>query len=87
MFAVKIKRKALKNLAKIDLEQKRNLKETILLLKTDPLPFKKTDICKLKGYPNTYRIRVGSIRIVYDVLWKQKTILIHYVGTREKAYS
>jgi mRNA interferase RelE/StbE len=87
MFNVKIKRKALKNLAKIDLEQKRNLKETILLLKTDPLPFKKTDICKLKGYDNTYRIRVGSIRIVYDVLWTQKTILIHYVGTREKAYS
>ncbi len=87
MFNVKIKRKALKNLAKIDLEQKRNLKETILLLKTDPLPFKKTDICKLKDYDNTYRIRVGSIRIVYDVLWTQKTILIHYVGTREKAYS
>jgi mRNA interferase RelE/StbE len=87
MFNVKIKRKALKNLAKIDLEQKRNLKETILLLKTDPLPFKKRDICKLKGYDNTYRIRVGSIRIVYDVLWTQKTILIHYVGTREKAYS
>jgi mRNA interferase RelE/StbE len=87
MFAVKIKRKALKNLAKIDQEQKRRLKETILLLKSDPLPFKKTDICKLKGYDNTYRIRIGNMRIVYDVLWKQKTILIHYVGTREKAYS
>jgi mRNA-degrading endonuclease RelE of RelBE toxin-antitoxin system len=59
MFTVKIKRKALKNLAKIDQEQKRHLKETILLLKIDPLPFKKTDICKLKGYDNTYRIRVG----------------------------
>jgi mRNA interferase RelE/StbE len=87
MFTVKIKRKALKNLAKIDQEQKRHLKETILLLKNDPLPFKKTDICKLKGYDNTYRIRIGTIRIVYDVIWKQKTILINYVGTREKAYS
>jgi mRNA interferase RelE/StbE len=87
MFTVKIKRKALKNLAKIDQEQKRHLKETILLLKNDPLPFKKTDICKLEGYDNTYRIRIGTIRIVYDVIWKQKTILINYVGTREKAYS
>lgn len=87
MFTVKIKRKALKNLAKIDQEQKRRLKETIFLLKNDPLPFKKTDICKLKGYDNTYRIRIGNMRIVYDVLWKQKTILIHYVGTRDKAYS
>ena len=87
MFTVKIKRKAAQNLAKIDQEQKRQLKEIILLLKSDPLPFKKTDICKLRGYDNTYRIRVGTIRIVYDVLWKQKTILIHYVGTRERAYS
>jgi len=87
MFTVKIKRKALKNLVNIDQEQKRHIKETILLLKNDPLPFKKTDICKLKGYDNSYRIRIGNIRIVYDVLWKQKTILIHYVGTREKAYS
>ncbi|NLE06075.1 MAG: type II toxin-antitoxin system RelE/ParE family toxin [Crenarchaeota archaeon] len=87
MFTVKIKRKALKNLAKINIEEKLHLKETILLLKTDPLPFKKTDICKLKGYDNTYIIRIGTTRIVYDVLWKQKTVLIHYVGTREKAYS
>ena len=57
MFTVKVKRKALKNLAKIDQEQKRHLKEVVLLLKSDPLPFKKTDICKLKGYDNTYRIR------------------------------
>ena len=58
-----------------------------MLLKNDPIPFKKADICKLKGYDNAYRIRVGTTRIVYDVSWKQKTILIHYVGTREKAYS
>lgn len=87
MFSIKIKRKALKNLTKIDSEQKRHIKEAILILKNDPIPFKKIDICKLKGYDNTYRIRIGSTRIVYDVLWKQKTILIHYIGTREKAYS
>ncbi len=87
MFTIKIKRKALRNLAKIGPEQKRHIKEAILLLKNDPIPFKKVDICKLKGYDNVYRIRVGSIRIVYDILWKQKTIMIHYVGTREKAYS
>jgi hypothetical protein len=45
----KIKRKALKNLAKIDQEQKRHVKEVVLFLKNDPLPFKKTDFCKLKA--------------------------------------
>jgi mRNA-degrading endonuclease RelE of RelBE toxin-antitoxin system len=45
---------------------------------------KKTEFCKLKGYDNTYRIRISTIRIVCDVLWKQKTILIYYVALEKK---
>ena len=86
MFEIKIKRKALRALAKIDRKQKRKIKSVILILKNNPIPFKKADICKLKGCNNTYRIRIGTIRIVYEVLWNEKTILIHYVGRREKAY-
>jgi len=86
MFTIKIKRKALKNLEKTGNKQKQNIKAVILTLKSDPIPFKKTDVCKLKGYDNTYRIRTGTLRIVYEVLWKEKTILIHYIGAREKAY-
>jgi mRNA interferase RelE/StbE len=86
MFEIKIKRKALKALAKIDRKQKQKIKSVILILKNDPIPFKKVDICKLKGYNNTYRIRIGNIRIVYEVLWNEKTILIHCAGQREKAY-
>ncbi len=86
MFTVKIKRKALKKLEKLDNQQKQDIKTLILILKKDPIPFKKTDICKLKGLQNTYRIRTRNLRIVYEVLWKEKTILIHYVGARKKAY-
>jgi mRNA interferase RelE/StbE len=86
MFAVKIKRKALKNLEKTSNKQKQSLKTAILILKNDPIPFKKTDIRKLEGHDNIYRIRTGTTRIVYEVLWKEKTILIHYVGARKKAY-
>ena len=86
MFTINIKRKALRKLAKLDQKQKHKIKTTILILKNDPIPFKKTDICKLKGYENIYRIRVGNLRIVYEILWNQKTILIHYIGPREKAY-
>jgi len=86
MFEIKIKRKALRALAKIDRKQKRKIKSVILILKNDPIPFKKADICKLKGCNNTYRIRIGTIRIVYEVLWNEKTILIHYAGPRKKAY-
>jgi|CryGeyStandDraft_6_1057127.scaffolds.fasta_scaffold76172_3 mRNA-degrading endonuclease RelE of RelBE toxin-antitoxin system len=30
--------------------------------------------------------RAGDLRIVYEVLWDRRTILIHYVDPREKAY-
>jgi len=86
MFTIKIKRKALRNLEGIDSAKRQKLKSVIMLLKDDPIPFKKTDVIKLRGCSNSYRIRVGDIRITYEVLWNEKTILIHYVGLRNKAY-
>lgn len=86
MFAVNIKRRALRNLEKLTPKQKQNIEQIILILKDDPIPFKKADVCKLKGYDSTYRIRTGNLRTVYTVQWNNKTILIHYIGPREKAY-
>ena len=86
MFNIKIKRKALRKLTKLDEKRKIKIKRTVLILKINPLPYKKLDICKLKGYDNTYRIRVGNLRIVYEVLWAQRTVIIHYIDPREKAY-
>ncbi len=72
MFDVKIKREALRNLAQTSSKQKQEIKLVVTLLKNDPIPFKKTDVSKLKGYSNTYRIRLGNIRIVYEILWMTK---------------
>jgi mRNA interferase RelE/StbE len=86
MFTLKTKRSALRKLAKTGNSQKQKIREVLLTLKNDPIPFKKADVCKLKGYDNIYRIRIGSLRLVYEILWNEKVILIHYVGPREKAY-
>jgi mRNA interferase RelE/StbE len=86
MFNIEIKRKALIKLAKLDLKRKKTIKETVSILKLDPIPFRKADLSKLKGYDNVYRIRVGDLRIVFEVLWAQRTIIIHYIGPRGKAY-
>jgi len=86
MFSIKIKRKALKKLIKLDEKRKKTTKEIVSILKLDPIPFRKADVSKLKGYDNFYRIRVGDLRIVYEVLWTQRTIIIHYIGPRGKAY-
>jgi len=68
MFNIEIKRKALRKLTKLDQKKKETIKEIISILKQDPIPFRKVDVSKLKGYNDIYRIRVGDNRIVYEVL-------------------
>ena len=55
MFAIKIKRRALRNLEKLERKQKQRIATTILILKKDLIPFRKADICRFRGYENTYR--------------------------------
>ncbi|MFQ6055193.1 MAG: type II toxin-antitoxin system RelE/ParE family toxin, partial [Methanosarcinales archaeon] len=60
--------------------------EMLDILESNPLPFKKYDLKKLKGYQDTYRIRIGDLRIVYEINFTKKHIVIHFIGTRSKAY-
>jgi len=50
------------------------------------VPFKACDVSKLKGFDNAYRIRIGDLRIVYEIIWNEKVILIDFIGPRGKAY-
>ena len=75
MFKVEAKKRTLKILKRLSQERRNKIKEVITTLKSDPIFFKKFDVAKLKGYDNTYRIRIGDLRI-----------LIHFVGPREKAH-
>lgn len=86
MFEVEAKRKTLKILKMLTVEKKNKIRELITTLKDDPLPFEKFDVAKLKGYENVYRVRIGDLRIVYEVKWDVKRVLIHFVGPRGKAY-
>lgn len=80
MFNVEAKKRTLKIIKKLDENRKNRIKEVITTLKSDPIPFRKFDVVKLRGYENTYRIRVGDLRIVYEVNWNEKRILIHFIG-------
>lgn len=86
MFKIEAKKRVLKTLRDLDRDRKNRIKEAFHILSNDPLPFKKLDVIKLKGYENTYRIRIGCLRIVYEVNWDEKKIIIHFIGPREKAY-
>jgi len=86
MFILRIRRKALRYVERLDRNKRNVVKETLLLLKTDPVPAKKRDVSKLRGFDSIYRIRIGDLRIVYQVLWSERTIVVIYVGPRGKAY-
>ncbi|MEM2940025.1 MAG: type II toxin-antitoxin system RelE/ParE family toxin [Thermoproteota archaeon] len=86
MFKIEAKKRVLKALEDLSGKEKNRIKEALAILSNDPLPFKKLDVVKLKGYEDTYRIRIGDLRIVYEVNWDRKKIVIHFVGPRGKAY-
>ena len=85
-FEINIKEKSLKFISSLQKHNRTNIKEAILVLKEDPVPIKFLDITKLKGEKNKYRIRRGKFRIVYEVIWEQKVILIHRIDFRGDAY-
>jgi mRNA interferase RelE/StbE len=85
-FEINIKDKSLKFISSLQKNDRKRLKEAILVLKEDPVPIKSLDITKLKGEKNKYRIRKGEFRIVYEVIWEQKRILIHRVDFRSDVY-
>jgi len=86
LFTVTAKRRVLKVLEGLDRERRKRFDEVLSILKKNPIPFRALDVVKLKGYENTYRIRIGDYRIVYEVLWDEKRILIHFIGRRKTAY-
>ena len=86
MYSLKIKRKALKAVRGLPKGVKRQVEETLKVLQTKPIPARTHDIKKMRGVEDTYRIRIGDTRIVYTIKRGQRTIIIHYIGSREKAY-
>ena len=85
-FEIEIKRKALRGIEDLQENRKSEVREVLLLLKEDPVPFRKMDVIKLQGYENVYRIRMGGTRVVYAVSWAERKILVNYVGPRGNAY-
>jgi mRNA interferase RelE/StbE len=69
---------AVKQINNLDKYTKQRIKSGI-----EKLPF--GDIKKLKGYKNTYRLRIGDYRIIYQ-LNNDDTIIIEAVLPRGNAY-
>jgi len=85
-FSVKTKDKVLKNLEKFPKSIRQRIEELVLVLKENPLPYLRFDLVKMAGYENTYRIRIGKIRIIYRIDFKNKIIEILDADYRGRIY-
>jgi mRNA interferase RelE/StbE len=85
-FEINIKEKSLEFISSLQKHDRERLKKAIFILKTDPIPIRSLDIAKLKGEKNKYRIRKGKFRIIYEVVWEQRLILIHRIDFRDDVY-
>lgn len=82
-FEVRSSKKINKELSDFDSNIKGKILELIVHLKYFPVPINKYDVVKVKGSEYTYRVRLGKVRIIYDVLWKEKIIELLKVDKRK----
>jgi mRNA interferase RelE/StbE len=72
-----------KDLRKLSSENRDRVLVRIAGLRNEPLP---SQVVKLTGTENLYRVRVGDYRIVYEVELEIKQVLIHYIRHRREVY-
>ena len=82
LYTVKIKGKAEKHLNKIPEQQRNRIKQTLVVLQSEPLSGK-----KLFGkYENEYSIRVWPHRIIYRIYKNILLIVVVDIDHRQGAY-
>ena len=86
MFQVILSQKARKSIKKLPNHHKRRIVELLLIFRENPVPAEYYDIKKLKGYVDTYRARIGNVRIIYEILWNDKKVNVLLIEPRERAY-
>ena len=85
-FEVVLDKRRQKELESLDAKLKERFKQAILVLKENPVPVEEFDVVKVSGTTNTYRIRISTHRMIYDVHWKEKRIEILQID-RKKDHS
>lgn len=83
MYKISITKKAEKQLAKIPTVYFKSISKKIDELAYNPRP----DGCKkLVDFNNSYRIRIGNYRVIYNIEDDHLIIEIIKVGTRQSVY-
>jgi mRNA interferase RelE/StbE len=73
-----------KFLKKLDRIQIKRILDKIDKLARDPVPH---DSKSIVNQHNVFRIRLGEIRVLYRLNYKESKIVVFYINNREKAYN
>ncbi len=85
-YEVLLHRGVLKRLRDAPENVRGKFRELVEELRFNPIPSEKFDIKKLKGRENTFRVRLGSYRVIYELQRDKLLILIIKFGKRENVY-
>ncbi len=83
MYQIQFTNSATKELNKLPTDIKNRIDLKILNLTVDPRP---NGVKKLKGIENTYRIRVGEYRVIYEICDDVLLVTVVKVGHRSDIY-
>lgn len=83
MYAVRMRRRVEKQIAALPRPARTKLWEEIEALAENPFPH---GYLKLRGYQDTYRIRIGDYRVIYSVDTGELVIEVLTVGHRREVY-
>ncbi len=82
-YRVEVHRSVYKDLDRVPAHYVSRIKQILQALQEDPRP---PGVKKLRGQENTYRLRVGPYRILYDINDAEKRVYVHAVVHRREAY-
>ena len=82
-YQLEVKQKAAKELARVRPDIGRRLLQSIEYLASNPRPRQSH---KLSESENSYRLRVGNYRVLYQIDDEAKLVTIFKVGHRRKVY-
>ena len=82
-YTIEFARRAQKQLAALPVDLRKRIGGHIKNLTENPRP---SGCVRLRGFDNTYRIRVGDYRILYEVQDQRLLIYVLRIGHRREIY-
>ena len=85
MFKVVLSNKAEKSLRSYRAHRRRIL-DLLVMLQENPVPAEFYDVKRIGGRSDSYRVRLGDLRVVYDVDWDGRRVLVLKMLPRGSVY-